>query len=1065
LGIPFHNRREPFTKTLGLLMEFIPFRVSVEAGETFRSLAHKVIQNATEVVSRGILAEGLASGSKSFEVSLNYLNAVFGRFLDAPAVTEYLSHGHDDDTLSLRLEDYEGTDHLRIGFLFNADTFSPQQQRRAVRHFELMLETFLADPGARLDSVDLVTAEEKELLLGPALVAGTAPPAQTTMVSAFEARVRDAPEAIAVVDGDRCLSYGRLNALANQWARRLQADGIHPGVTVGVCMGRSAEWLIALLSVLKSGGAYLPLDPSLPGERLRVILEDAGAPLVLTRHPWADVLSGRQVRLVSLGEEGNEVERLPGEDLAPQAGLTDPAYVIYTSGSTGRPKGVVVEHRSLMNFASWAAQEYGLHPGDRMLQFASISWDTSLEETVPALISGATLVLRPEGMLDSYAGFLKSVRDLGLTVLTFATAFWHELIEGMAADGLPMPECVRLVAFGGERTSQERLRIWRGLVRPSVRLINTYGLTESAPVALWCDLTTQGEDRAGDGVSIGRPIPNMRAFVLDSLQRLAPIGIAGELYLAGDGLARGYLNQAELTAAVFLEGALRELGEKRLLRTGDLARVLPDGRLECLGRVDLQVKVRGHRIEPEEIEAYLSRHPGVREAVVVTRPASPRSKLDTLPEDRLVAYFVATQGQPPPNPHELRNFLRGWLPDFMLPSAYMCLEELPRTPSGKIDRPALPTPDWQKGESVSSFVAPRDDLERRLAGVWERVLDVRPLGMMDDFFDLGGHSLLAIRLFAEIEKETGYHLPVRALFEAPTIEALGRRIRAGGWSSRYAYLVPLQTEGSRPPVFWVHAAGGHVVSFQRLARHLGPEQPSYALAGDEIREAEIEAKTVEEHAARYLREVERIQPTGPYLLGGLSFGGLIALEMARTLIDRGETVAFLGLLDTRTPGIPRRLVSRDLGYYLRQRAEFHFGNLSTMSAQAKLRYVVQRAVGFFKRRVPPGMAVARDTDGRIEPAWPRRIRAGYETAIRAREKYSPRAYPGRITLFRASRQPSGLDDPTLGWGRVAGGGVDILEVPGTHVSIMAEPALTALAAAIRGVLETIRRNPDGNPPT
>jgi thioesterase domain-containing protein len=266
-------------------------------------------------------------------------------------------------------------------------------------------------------------------------------------------------------------------------------------------------------------------------------------------------------------------------------------------------------------------------------------------------------------------------------------------------------------------------------------------------------------------------------------------------------------------------------------------------------------------------------------------------------------------------------------------------------------------------------------------------------------------------------------------------------------------------------VFWVHAAGGHVVSFQRLARHLGPEQPSYALAGDEIREAEIEAKTVEEHAARYLREVERIQPTGPYLLGGLSFGGLIALEMARTLIDRGETVAFLGLLDTRTPGIPRRLVSRDLGYYLRQRAEFHFGNLSTMSAQAKLRYVVQRAVGFFKRRVPPGMAVARDTDGRIEPAWPRRIRAGYETAIRAREKYSPRAYPGRITLFRASRQPSGLDDPTLGWGRVAEGGVDILEVPGTHVSIMAEPALTALAAAIRGVLETIRRNPDGNPPT
>ncbi|MBF8260597.1 MAG: hypothetical protein HW376_126 [candidate division NC10 bacterium] len=466
LGVPFHNRREPYAKTLGLLMEFIPFQVMVEDGETFRSLAHKVIQNASELVGRGILAESLASGTKAFEVSLNYLNAVFDRFLEAPAITQYLSHGHDDDTLSVRLEDYEGTGNLRFGFLFNAGMFSREQQGRAVRHFELMLDAFLSDPGLRLDSVDLVTPEEKELQLRPTFKTGPPPPAYTSVVGAFEAQVRKAPEAVALVDGERSLSYGKLNSLANQWARRLRAEGIRPGVTVGVCMGRSVEWLIALLGVLKAGGVYLPLDPSLPRERLRATLEDADAPLVLTQHPWADLLAGLPFRLVNLGKEGGAAASLAGDDLVPQAGPTDPAYVIYTSGSTGKPKGVLVEHRSLSNFTLWAAGEYGLHPGDRVLQFSSISWDTSLEETVPALISGATLVLRQEGMLDSYAGFLKKVGDLGLTVLTFATAFWHELIEAMAADTLAMPENVRLIVFGGGRASRERLRTWRAIVQP-----------------------------------------------------------------------------------------------------------------------------------------------------------------------------------------------------------------------------------------------------------------------------------------------------------------------------------------------------------------------------------------------------------------------------------------------------------------------------------------------------------------------------------------------------------------------------------------------------------------------
>jgi amino acid adenylation domain-containing protein len=539
-------------------------------------------------------------------------------------------------------------------------------------------------------------------------------------------------------------------------------------VFVGVCVERSLEMVVGLLGILKAGGAYVPLDPSAPEERLSFMIQDANMPLLLTQQRLLKSLPQRRAHLVCLDTNWEAIDQEVGDNLDAGVVAGNLAYLIYTSGSTGLPKGVAVEHRSLVAYTETSSAEFALSPSDRVLQFASITFDAAAEEIYPSLTRGATLVLRGDSMLDSAASFLEECRAWRLTVLDLPTAYWHHLVLELGAQSLAFPPSVRLVILGGEKALRERLDAWWEAVDQPLRLLNTYGPTETTVVATWCDLPGPAEGEAArPEVPIGQPIHNAQAYVLDPHLQLAPVGIPGELHIGGVGLARGYLNQPALTAERFIPHPFSEAPGARLYRTGDLARYLHDGNIEFLGRLDHQVKIRGFRVELGEIEAVLSQHPAVRDAVAVVGEGPAGDK-------RLLAYVVPRAPHGVPSTAELRLFLKRRLPDYMVPSTFVGLKALPLTPSRKVDRQALPAPDQSRPQLEVRFVAPRTLVEEALAAIWADVLGLQRVGIRDDFFELGGHSLLATQVTSRVSTIFRVEVPLRRLFENPTVAGLSR---------------------------------------------------------------------------------------------------------------------------------------------------------------------------------------------------------------------------------------------------------------------------------------------------
>ncbi|HSF43598.1 MAG TPA: amino acid adenylation domain-containing protein, partial [Thermoanaerobaculia bacterium] len=613
------------------------------------------------------------------------------------------------------------------GFEYDPALFDVATVERLSGHLTALLAAVAAQPVRRLSDLPLLATPERHALLwewNDTAAGGEDRPVHER----FAERAAVDPEQPAVISGAQSLSYGELDRRSNQLARYLRRLGAGPDVVVGIALPRSLDLLVALLGVLKSGGAYLPLDPADPGERLGALLRDSGALLLLSRRDLAAKVPGAP-RRVCLEEEAaliqGESEGAVQVPVAPE----NLAYVIYTSGSTGAPKGVMVSHGSLTAYTRGTGRRPGIIPGDRVLQFASITFDASVEEIYTCLIYGGTLVLRSPSMLDSPGGFLAECGRLGLTIVPMATAYWHELAAAMDTEELEVPPSVRLVIIGGEEARADRLRAWRR--RTGVPVINAYGPTEVTVDGTRCDLTLWSEER--HRVPIGRAREEAQVYLLDVVLRPVPLGTSGEICIGGSGVARGYLGWPERTAELFVPDPFSGMAGSRLYRTGDLGRFRANGELEYLGRIDQQVKVRGFRIEPGEIESALAGHPDVQEAVVVARP-------DARGDRRLVAY-ADTAGEPI-SARELRDFLRGRLPDYMVPSVFVTLPSLPRTASGKIDRRSLPAPDLTPGSAERSSVAPRSLVELELVGLFEDLLGVRPVGVTDDFFELGGHSLL-----------------------------------------------------------------------------------------------------------------------------------------------------------------------------------------------------------------------------------------------------------------------------------------------------------------------------------
>jgi amino acid adenylation domain-containing protein len=781
VGSPIAGRTQVETENLiGAFVNTLVLRGDLSGNPTFRELLARVRETALEAyTNQEVPFEKLVEELRPdrspnrtplFQAMFALQNSTAADIAVAGLTLSSLKLDRTKSKFDLTLEVEEQTNGLRASFEYNTDLFAPTTIQRMLEHLQNLLTAVVANPDQSLADLSLLSESELEKLLVEWNDTGAEFSRGACVHELFEAQVARTPDAIAAEFAGKQLTYRELNARANQLARYLGKQGVGPEVLVGVCIERSFEMLISILAVLKAGGAYVPLDPTYPSERIAFMIEDAGLSLLLTQERLVKDIPTCGARLIPIDRDAEIIARESEQSLAIEITPRNLAYVIYTSGSTGNPKGVAVEHRSLVNFVEAAVAAYEIKPSDRVLQFASLSFDLSAEEIYPALICGATVVLRTDEMISSPRDFMNQCDAWRVTVLDLPTAYWHELTDALDGEGVRLPASVRLVIIGGEKALPERVQVWQRFAGESVRLVNSYGPTEATVVATLCDLRQDHGNGLRQNVSIGRPILNTTVFVLDELRRPVPIGVPGELYIGGAGVARGYLNRPELTAERFISDPFSQDADAKLYRTGDVVRYGADGNLEFVGRVDNQIKIRGFRVELGEIEQALRNHPGVTDTVVVLFE-------DNAGDKRLVAYVVPA-GESQLTLTELRNFLKAKLASYMLPAALETIAAVPLMPNGKIDRRALPEPQQVRPETCESFVAPRTLMEALLASAWCEALKLERVGVHDNFFELGGHSLLAARVVSNLRQTMKIELGMVDVLRLPTIAELAALLEA-----------------------------------------------------------------------------------------------------------------------------------------------------------------------------------------------------------------------------------------------------------------------------------------------
>ena len=1101
VGSPIANRnRSEIEGLIGFFVNSLVLRTDLSGNPTFRELLARVKEVALgayahqdlpfEQLVESLHPQRDLSRNPLFQISFALQNTPVSA-LELPELTLSLLE-YDSGTAKLDLEFHlwEDLDSLNLQVVYSTDLFDDSTPARMLGHFQTLLEGIVANREQRISNLPILTELERHQLLVEFNQHSQAEPAEKAFPGRawerveskpgqcihqlFEAQVEQEPDAIAVEFEDEQLTYRELNIRANQLAHYLQQLGVAPEVLVGICVERSFEMIVGVLGILKAGGAYLPLDPTYPLERLSFMLADADVPVLLTQKNLAQILtSGDEsdnicdplhtlrealgatsaVKKVYLDKDWEALAQHSPENPTSKVTADNLAYVIYTSGSTGKPKGALIQHRGLCNLAEAQIEAFNLKPTNRVLQFASLSFDASIFEIVMALGAGGTLCLALKERLLPGQGLIQLLRDRSITHVTLPPA----VLAVLPKAEIP---ALRTIICAGESCSEDIVKRWCSSQR---RVFNAYGVTEAT---VWSTVA-EISDSCGK-LPIGRAIANTQVYILDAHLQPVPIGIPGEMYIGGDGVARGYLNRPELTAEKFIPNFFVGAGKddnlyqkqttfpqnppplhptpskERLYKTGDLARYLPDGNIEFLGRIDEQVKIRGFRIELGEIEAVLSQHPYVRETVA-------RAIEDESGNKRLVAYIVLHQEQQLTT-SDLRRYLLEQLPEYMVPSTFVVLDSLPLTPNGKVDSRNLPAPDEAISLTVEkAFVAPRTPTESTLAQIWAEVLHLERVGIGDNFFDLGGDSLLAIRLIDRIGKQFQRELPLSTLFLAPTIEGLASHLSSDTDSLHSSPLVAIQPKGTNPPFFCVHPILGVVFPYYELAYHLGTNQPFYGLQSLGIDGEQTPLTRIEDMAAYYISALRVVQPNGPYFIGGWSFGGLVAFEMAQQLQKAGHQVAQLAIIDTLAPVRANKpsfwdgfkflltTVSRNIWpflldyFYLTIAPDKHpsDGNVSWNSILG------QMAIANLMPQETRGRILNSLT---IRPMW--RV---FQANSQATLSYVPQTYPGRITLFRSSEQPRiARQNPTLGWSELAMEPVEIHTVPGNHLTMLRKPNVQVL---------------------
>ncbi|HYR08044.1 MAG TPA: amino acid adenylation domain-containing protein [Longimicrobium sp.] len=1024
VGTLLANRTRPeLVDVVGFFANTVPLRMRLHGDPTLGELIRRVHGVVADAQRHGALPFDriveLAEGRRDF--SRPPLVQAVLTFADGPTQSlaipgvevERIEMDSRTAIFDLVLQVERHGDTLTAALQVPEALFDEETARRMARHLRSILHAIAADRAQPLSRVSL--ADEEEVAQVAEWSGGGAALLEDGVIHhLFETQARERPFAAALVHGQGEVTFGELNRRANRIAHGLLAAGVQRGACVGVCMARTPALVAAMLGILKAGAAYVPMDPAHPAPRHRAALALSGARRVITDAASRAALGElpEAVTAVTLAE----VEAERDDDPAPRAGPGDLAYVIFTSGSTGGPKGVAIEHRASSAMLAWVRELLG---DDRAAVLGStpVTFDVSVGELFGTLCCGGTVVL-----VENALAALPRGRRVHAAPMT-PTAAAELLREGQ------IPAGARTLLLGGEAVPPPLVGALAEAGVP--RIVNLWGPTEDTTYSTWAVLEP-GNDRVG----VGRPIPGGRVYVLDPLHRHAGIGVPGEVWTAGAGVARGYASRPALTAEKFVPDPFGPPGS-RMYRTLDRGRWREDGTLEYLGRMDAQVKVRGHRIELDEVEQALAAHPAVAHAAVAVRGEGAGR--------RLAGFLVAAPGAEAPAATELRAFLRERLPEYMVPAVFAWMDTLPRTGSGKLDRRALPQVD--AGADGTEFVPPRPGLDARIAAVWQDVLGIERIGAHDDFFDLGGQSILATRLVARLRGELGIDVPVGMLMQAPTVEALARAVEAGERSVRLP-LVALQTFGDRPPLFLAHPAGGHVICYRGLAVNLAPDQPVYGLQPRGLEDGKEPIADLEEMATFYVDAIRRFRPRGPYRLGGWSFGGVVAWEMARQLRAAGEEVDLLAMLDT-SPLTAEAIEAdpRDAAEVMMQTIGGYAGWMASERIRMdEVRHLPPREMAVAMIRQVDDARLLPESRADIIVALTR-VRSAN---LQAQATYDLRPYDGHLTYFRTEGSAEAPLQASADrfWGSRAGG-VTVVPVTGNHGTILHEPHVYLVVNAIR----------------
>ena len=1010
----FGRDSSPMAAVVGPLSNQLVLRVDGSGDPNFRTLLGRVAEvwsdaQRHQAMPFGKLLELLRaprdmSRNPLFQVSFNR-NSEADAIIAAGLRWEPVRFQTETEILDLRVDVTERDQAIELRFSYSADLFERDTIVRLLGHFQTLLQGAVADPEQTVSQLPLLTeGERRQILVGWNNTAAEYS-RDVPLNKLIEDQVKLTPDALALVFESEQLTYSQFNRRANQLAHYLRRYGVGPDVLVGVCAERSIEMMVALLGTIKAGGAYVPLDPEYPHDRLAAMIEDAKPPIVLTQADLLDRLPPCESRAFCLDRDWESLANESTDDPVILVNGRNLAYTIFTSGSTGKPKGVPNMHEAIVNQLLWMKDSYALGLSDRVMQKTPFSFDVSVWEIFWPLTTGACLVIaRPNGHKDpSY--LMELIASQKITTIHFVPSMLSIFLE---ADGAEECRTIRKVFLSGEAVPFELQQ--RFFEKMSAELHNLYGPTEAAVhVTYWtCDRRSNAL-----GVPIGRPVANTQIYVLDRNLLPVPVGVAGELHIGGRQLARGYLNRPDLTAEKFIPDPFTNDPQARLYKTGDLARFLRDGNVEYLGRIDHQVKLRGFRIELGEIEAVLADYPAIRQAVVVLREDKPGDK-------RLVGYLALTLGGEL-NIESLRRYLASKLPEYMVPSKFVVLEKFPMTTSGKVDRKALPLPQFERSEA--ELIPPRDDLEALLASLFQKVLALDVVGVRDDFFELGGHSLKAARLISQISMMTGRKIPLATLFRAATVESLAQYIEHEHEAGTEPVILQIQRgESDRLPFFAIVPPGEESLGYAMLARHMGHEQTVYKIQGHAPVTGGKRPYTKQEMDSlcdEYVAAMRTAQPHGPYCLGGLCDGTHIGEQIVLRLEALGEDVGFFAIFDTWVMEHSQNRWLWKIYYYGQRLQELKGLNFTELLVTGK--EILQDKI-----QILTGRKSAR-TDW-PQTYWP--------------EHFVAAQFNAPVILFKRPQQPFYyVKDSQLGWGARTRSGVEIHEVDLNHVEILREPQL------------------------